>query len=437
MRVSVFGLGYAGSVSAACFAAQGHSVIGVDPNRAKIDRVNAGAAPMAEPELDTIIARAVKDNLLSATADAGMAVLKSDISFICVGTPGHDDGSVDTRHLENACREIGAALARKNSFHVVTVRSTLLPGTTRTKIVPMLESLTSRKAGVDFGVCHNPEFLREGTAVHDFYHPSKIVIGASDVRSGDIVQDIYAGLPGPVIRCSPEASEMVKYADNAWHAVKIAFGNEIGKFCKASGIDSHAVMDIFCRDTKLNLSAAYLNPGFAFGGSCLPKDLRALTHQARARGVELPLLDALLPSNRAQIEAGIEMILATGKKRVGILGFSFKYGTDDLRESPMLEVIHRLDDAGYDLKLYDRSIDRARLMGAHHEHVLKKLPHLERLITTRIEDVLAHAETIVIGTNDPEFARIAEWLRPEQRVVDFVRVGAVERAHANYNGICW
>ncbi|MDR3448281.1 MAG: nucleotide sugar dehydrogenase [Alphaproteobacteria bacterium] len=437
MKISIFGLGYVGSVSAACLADRGHSVIGVDPNPTKVDLMNAGKAPIVEPELGELTAHAVAKNLMSATTDAAQAIARSDLTFICVGTPSQRNGSLNFVHLEKVCDEIGSALAKKNTFHVVVVRSTILPGTMKSIVIPRLEKHSGKKAGKDFGVCNNPEFLREGTAIYDFRNPPKTVIGETDPHSGDLVQELYVGLPGPMIRCGIEVGEMVKYADNAWHAVKVAFANEIGKFCKAAQIDSHKVMEIFCQDTKLNLSPYYMRPGFAFGGSCLPKDVRALTYKAQAMDVSTPLLSSLLPSNRDQIELGIEMIMRTGKRSIGILGFSFKAGTDDLRESPLVDVIERLIGKGYDLRLYDSNVNLARLTGANREYIYKIIPHIERLMVDRIEDVLAHAEIIVIGNNAPEFAAVAARLKPEQRVIDLVRIKKIEQEHRNYDGICW
>jgi GDP-mannose 6-dehydrogenase len=437
MKISIFGLGYVGSVSAACFADRGHSVIGVDPNPTKVALMNEGKAPIVEPDLGALAALAVDNKLMRATTDAAEAVAQSDISFICVGTPSHGNGSLDFRHLENVCGEIGIALSKKETFHVVVIRSTILPGTMRKIVIPRLEIQSGKKAGVDFGVCNNPEFLREGTAIYDFRNPPKTVIGETDARSGAMVQVLYDGLPGPMIRCAIEVGEMVKYADNAWHAVKVAFANEIGKFCKAAQIDSHKVMDIFCQDTKLNLSPYYMRPGFAFGGSCLPKDVRALTYKARALDVSTPLLSSLLPSNREQVELGIDMILRTGKRKIGFLGFSFKAGTDDLRESPLVDVIERLLGKGFDLRLYDSNVNIARLTGANRDYIFKVIPHIERLMVDSIDDVLAHADIIVIGNNAPEFVSIASRLRPDQRVIDFVRIKAIEQDHVNYDGICW
>jgi GDP-mannose 6-dehydrogenase len=411
MRVSVFGLGYVGSVSSACFAERQHNVIGVDTNQVKVDLINSGRTPIIEPGLEKLISRAVNNNCLSAITDSENAVLKSDVSFVCVGTPSNNNGSLNTKYLENVCTDIGCALAKKNSFHVVVIRSTLLPGTMRDIVIPILEQQTGWKAGKDFGVCNNPEFLREGSAIDDFNNPSRTIISATDERSGDMVAQLYQDLPAPIVRCPIEVGEMIKYADNAWHANKITFANEIGAFCKAQNIDSHQVMDIFCRDTKLNISPSYLKPGFAFGGSCLPKDLRALTHKARSMDMKMPLLNALLESNRAQIETGLDIIAAIGKKKIGILGFSFKAGTDDLRESPMVQIIERLIGKGYDLRLYDKSVHLAKLVGANRDYIFKTIPHIERLMVDDIQQVLAHAEAIVIGNNASEFAEITEWLR--------------------------
>jgi GDP-mannose 6-dehydrogenase len=437
MKISIFGLGYVGSVSAACFSDRGHNVIGVDPNATKVALMASGNAPIVEPELGTLTENAIRKGLMSATTDANTAVLNSDVSFVCVGTPSQNNGSLDFSHLENVCDQIGTTLAKKTGFHVVVIRSTILPGTMRSIVIPRLEKNSGKKAGIDFGVCNNPEFLREGTAIYDFRNPPKTVIGETDTRSGDIVQSLYEGLPGPMIRCAIEIGEMVKYADNAWHAVKVSFANEIGKFCKAANIDSHKVMEIFCQDTKLNLSPYYMRPGFAFGGSCLPKDVRALTYKARALDVSTPLLSSLLFSNKEQVEFGIDRIMRTGKKAVGILGFSFKAGTDDLRESPLVDVIERLLGKGFDLKLYDSNVNIARLTGANRDYIFKVIPHIERLMVETIEDVLSHADVIVIGNSAQEFSDIAPRLRPDQHIIDFVRIKKLEQEHKSYDGICW
>ena len=437
MRVSIFGLGYVGAVSAACLAERGHSVIGVDPNADKVALINSGRAPVVEAELAELTRRAVTEKRLRATSDPLSAVLDSEVTLVCVPTPSQTNGNLDFRFLERVCGEIGAALREKSDFHVVVIRSTILPGTVKGLIIPTLERASGRRAGEDFGVCNNPEFLRESTAVADFRNPPKTVIGTTDSRSGDIVQSLYEGVPGPVIRCPIEVGEMVKYADNSWHATKVTFANEIGKICKSVGVDSHAVMDIFCKDAKLNLSPYYLKPGFAFGGSCLPKDLRAITYHARSHDVSTPLLNSLMFSNSEQIEQGIAMVLASRRRKVGVLGFSFKAGTDDLRESPLVEVIERLIGKGFDLRLYDRNVNLAKLTGANREYIMKSIPHIERLMVASVEEVLSHADVIVIGNRGEEFAGLAEKLRPDQLVIDFVRIRQIEERHASYSGICW
>lgn len=437
MRISVFGLGYVGSVSAACFAERGHQVIGVDINQAKCDIINSGRAPIVEAQLDDLIQRNVNNNNLSATTNAESAVLQSDISFVCVGTPSNSNGSLNTEYLEKACVDLGRAIAKKNSYHTVVIRSTILPGTMAKIVIPILEQETGRKTGQDFGICNNPEFLREGSAVDDFNNASRTIIGGIDERSQNMVAELYANIPGTIIRCPIETAEMIKYADNAWHAAKVVFANEIGAFCKASNIDSHYVMDILCRDVRQNISPAYLKPGFAFGGSCLPKDLRALTYMARNADAKIPMLDALLKSNEAQIERGLEMIMATGKKSIGVLGFSFKAGTDDLRSSPLVAIIERLIGKGYDLRLYDSFVNLSRLIGANRDYIFKTIPHIEKLMVNDIHQVLAHAEVIVIGNNASEFSSLAEWLQPHQEIIDFVRIPELEQKHEYYNGISW
>jgi GDP-mannose 6-dehydrogenase len=335
------------------------------------------------------------------------------------------------------CEEIGEALRNKTAFHVVVARRTMLPGTMRDVVIPTLEEYSRKKAGVDFGVCNNPEFLREGSAVCDYRHPPKTVIGETDTRSGDMLASLYATLSAPLVRTTVENAEMVKYVDNVWHALKVSFANEIGNICKPLAIDSHAVMEIFCKDTKLNLSPYYLKPGFAFGGSCLPKDVRALTYKARMLDLELPLLNAILPSNDRQIERGCAMITAKGKRRIGVLGFSFKAGTDDLRESPLVEVIERLIGKGYDLRLYDRNVSLAALMGANREYILNHIPHISRVMVKTIDEVLEHAEVIVIGNQSAEFDGLASRLKPGQSIVALVRTKGEPSGGDAYDGISW
>ncbi len=436
MKISIFGLGYVGAVSAGCLATDGHQVIGVDPNKTKVDLINQGATPIIEKDIGEMIAATVRSGHLRATADVRDAVFSSDMSLICVGTPSQLNGNLDLSHVRKVCQEIGAAIAEKDTFHVVVARSTMLPGSMRSLVIPTLEAASGKVAGVDFGVCNNPEFLREGTAVHDYYHPPKTVIGESDEKAGALLVQLYEKMDAPLVRTDVETAEMVKYTDNTWHAVKVAFANEIGNICKAVGIDGHKVMEIFCQDTKLNLSPYYMKPGFAFGGSCLPKDVRALTYKARTLDLDLPLLNSILPSNHKQVEKGIKMIVDKGARKVGILGFSFKAGTDDLRESPLVDVIEYLLGKGYELKLYDKNVNLAALTGANQDYILNHIPHISKLMVTSMQDVLDFADTIVIGNGAAEFKTVPGSLKPHQHIVDLVRISK-EQSGAQYDGICW
>ncbi len=438
MKISVFGMGYVGVVAAGCLAEDGHRVIGVDPNPTKVDLVNRGIAPIVEKDIGGIVERNVAAGRLDATADVRAAVQASELSLVCVGTPSQLNGALDLRFVRKVCEEIGDALRDKGGFHVVVARSTMLPGTMRDIVIPTLEDASGKRAGIDFGVCNNPEFLREGTAVWDYRHPPKTVIGETDARSGDLLASLYAGLEAPLVRTGVETAEMAKYVDNVWHALKVSFANEIGNICKPLGIDSHEVMDIFCKDTKLNLSPYYLKPGFAFGGSCLPKDVRALSYKARALDLDLPLLNAILPSNERQLERGYSLITSKGKRKIGVLGFSFKAGTDDLRESPLVEVIERLVGKGYELRIYDRNVNVAALTGANRDYILNHIPHISRIMVSSIDEVLEHAQVVVIGNGAAEFDDIASRLTDEQQIVDLVRIkGERPASPRRYDGICW
>ncbi len=437
MKISIFGLGYVGAVSAGCLAKDGHSVIGVDPYQPKVDLINEGKTPVIEKDIGEIMEKAVADGLLRATQDVRQAVFDSEISMICVGTPSQLNGSLDLKYVRKVCEEIGTTLREKDDFHVVVARSTMLPGSMHSVVIPTLEEYSGKKVGTDFGVCNNPEFLRESTAVYDYYNPPKTVIGETDQKAGDLLASIYAHLEAPLVRTSVETAEMVKYTDNVWHALKVGFANEIGNICKSVGIDGHEVMDIFCKDTKLNLSPYYMKPGFAFGGSCLPKDVRALTYKARSVDVDTPILNAIMPSNQRQIEKGLAMITEKASKKVGILGFSFKAGTDDLRESPLVEVIERLIGKGYDIRLYDRNVKIASLVGANKDYILNHIPHISRLMVDSIEAVLDHADTIVIGNGAEEFRDISQRVSEAQIIVDLVRIVEGRSVEGKYDGICW
>ncbi len=437
MRVSIFGLGYVGTVSAGCMSSEGYEVIGVDLVAAKVDLINRGQSPIIEKDIAEIIAAEVKQGRLRATSDVAAAVDATDLSFVCVGTPSQPNGNLDLRYIRRICEQIGEALRSKESRHVVVIRSTILPGTMRRIIIPVLEEFSGKKAGADFGVCNNPEFLREGTAVKDFRSPPKTVIGELDKSSGEMLANLYRKIDAPLIKTDLETAEMIKYVDNSWHALKIGFANEIGNLCKAVGIDSHEVMNIFCQDRKLNISSSYLTPGFAFGGSCLPKDLRAISHQAKMYDLQLPILTSILPSNEIQVARGLRMIVDAGHNRIGVLGFSFKAGTDDLRESPVIEVIERLIGKGFELRIYDKNVNLASLVGANRDFILNHIPHISKLMVPDITTVLRHAETVVIGNNDPEFKQVPGQLREGQRMIDFVRIMKGKSINGSYDGICW
>jgi GDP-mannose 6-dehydrogenase len=437
VRISIFGLGYVGTVSAACFADAGHEVVGVDPSAVKVELINAGQAPIIEADLAEIVARNVASGRLRAVSSAAEAVAATDISYVCVGTPSLVNGSLDLSAVRAVCREIGAEIARKDSRHTIVIRSTVLPGTMAEISVPALEEASGMTALVDFGVASNPEFLREATAIYDFYNPPKTVIGANDAETARLVAEVYAGLPGPMIHTSIEVAEMVKYADNVWHATKVAFANEIGNICKSSGIDSHKVMDIFCQDTKLNISTYYMKPGFAFGGSCLPKDVRALASRGRDLDLNLPLIQSLMPTNREQIERAVRMIAAKGKRRLGVLGIAFKSGTDDMRESPIMELIERLHGKGYEIKVYDPSVELSRVVGANLDYMTRAIPHIAGMLVGSVEAAIDFAEVIVIGNNDKTFHDIATRARPDQVIVDLVRVPDSGGGHPGYDGINW
>jgi GDP-mannose 6-dehydrogenase len=436
-RISVFGLGYVGSVTAACLADRGNQVIGVDPQAPKVDAINGGHAPILEEGLGDLVARNVTAGRLRATCDAEEAVRRSDLTIICIGTPSRANGDLDLGGVLHACGEIGSALRRRSDGHIIVVRSTVLPGTIRERVAPALEAASGKRRREGFLLAHNPEFLREGTAIRDFHNPPKTVIGADDPRAAAALRALCAEIDGPVLVTTVEAAEMVKYADNAWHALKIAFSNEIGNVCKAAGIDSYEVMRIFCHDTKLNISAAYLRPGFAFGGSCLPKDLRALTYLGRRLDLDLPVLGSVMPSNRIQVEHALHRIVAMGRRRVSVLGFSFKPGTDDLRESPLVELVERLLGKGFDIRLYDRNVNLARLIGANREFVFRAIPHIASLMVNDVEKALEHAELVVVGYDEPEFRSIAHRIRRDQFVLDMARISEPDALEERYDGINW
>jgi GDP-mannose 6-dehydrogenase len=436
MNISIFGLGYVGAVATACLARNGHRVVGVDTDAAKVKLINGGQSPIIEPELEAMIAEGVKAGRIKATTDQAAALAETDLTMICVGTPSKPTGELDLTFVARVCESIGRALAAKAERHLVVVRSTMLPGSMRGTVIPALERGSGKVAGTDFGVAINPEFMRESSAVQDFFHPPKTVIGALTQKDSEIVASLYAGLPGAVIHTRVEVAEMVKYVDNVFHALKITFANEIGALCRPLHIDSHEVMEIFCQDRKLNISPAYFKPGFAFGGSCLPKDLRALTRLAQTQDVTAPLLNAVTVSNERQIQNAWRLIQEQGRKKVGVLGFAFKAGTDDLRESPVVSLVETLLGKGYDLKLYDASVSLAKLIGANRRYLEQHIPHISRLMVSSIGELVEHAEIIVLGNEHQEFFEILPQLKPEQIVVDLTAYGKPVSTPARYERLC-
>lgn len=439
MNVSVFGLGYVGSVSAASFAGDGHTVVGVDVNPDKVASLNEGRSPIVEKDLDELIRANRANGRLRATTSTAEAISATDLSLICVGTPSRRNGSLDLTYLERVCEQIGEALQGKDGYHVVVVRSTVLPGTTHGVVIPALERTSGKKYGDGFGVAVNPEFLREGTAIHDFRNPPMTLVGHNYRSDAQPTESLYTAVAAPLITTSIRTAEMIKYASNTWHALKVSFANEVGNLCKRLDIDSHEVMEIFCRDEKLNLSSYYMKPGFAFGGSCLPKDVRAMQYRARELDLEMPVIQSILGSNQLQIQHAIDMIVETGKKSVGLLGFSFKAGTDDLRESPIVILAEALLGKGYQLSIYDRNVSLAKLVGANKEYITKQIPHLSSLLCETLDDVVKRSEVIVVGNASPEFGDALKRTEPHQLVIDLVRVKGVtpEEIPARYSGICW
>lgn len=437
--VSIFGLGYVGTVTAACLARQGNRVTGVDLSAAKVEALDSGKSPIVEPGVGDLIAESQKACRLHGTTDSEKAVLETDISFLCVGTPSMRNGKLDLGHIGPVCEEIGRALRKKNSFHLVVLRSTVLPGTAETIVVPTLEKASGKKMGRDFGVCVNPEFMREGTAVADFLEPSITIIGASDPAHSQSLRELYAWVPGRVFETSFRSAEMVKYVCNAWHAVKVSFANEVGTLAKELGVDAEAVVEIFSADTKLNISPTYLKPGFAFGGSCLPKDVRALNYRAKELDLELPLFESILPSNDAHLDRAVEIVLGTGKKNIAMLGLSFKAATDDLRESPQVQLVKRLIGEGCHVQIWDDNVSLGRLIGSNRQYIEQVIPHIGSLLSSDLALVLSQSEVVVIGTRGIDRKTLDEQLRPNQFVVDLVNLEKKRRpaASTSYEGLCW
>jgi len=431
-------LGYVGCVTATCLAANGHSVIGVDINPQKVRQVEAGQSPISEPGLAELMEKATRSGNLQVTMDSNRAVVETDISLICVGTPSNHNGCVNLQYINRVCTEIGASLGAKQGYHIVVIRSTVLPGTVQNHLIPILDQNSGRVAGQDYGMCMNPEFLREGSAIKDFYQPGFTVIGQLDPRSGDGIEFMYEEVNAPIFRTSIGVAEMTKYVSNAYHALKITYANEIGTLCKNVGIDGQQVMEIFCQDQRLNISPAYLRPGFAFGGSCLPKDVRALVHLAKELDVEAPVLSAILPSNQNQLGRTIQMVESTGYQRIGVLGLSFKPDTDDVRESPAVTLIETLFGRGYQVLVYDENIDPEKLIGVNRAFLERALPHIASLLRHSLEELIQEVDVVVITNGCPKFKHVPELLRSDQILIDLVGI-AKEGNHnrVSYEGICW
>jgi len=437
--ISIFGLGYVGSVTAACLAHKGNRVTGVDLNPAKVEALQQGRSPIVEARVAELIVECHNSGLLHGTSDVASAVLGTDISFLCVGTPSLRNGRLDLGHIEPVCREIGEALRKKDSFHLVVLRSTVLPGTAESVVIPSLLKASGKQMGKDFGVCVNPEFMREGTAVADFLEPTITVIGAADAAHSSLLRNVYGWVPGQVFETSFRSAEMLKYVCNAWHAVKVSFANELGTLAKELEVDAEVVMQMFTADTKLNISPQYLKPGFAFGGSCLPKDVRALNYRAKELDLHLPLFQSIVPSNDEHLERAVEMVLETGKKKIGMLGLSFKAATDDLRESPQVQLVKRLLGEGRQVQIWDNTVSLGRLIGSNRQYIEEVIPHIVSLLSTSLADVLKGAEVVVIGTRGVDRDELHRSLRPDHMIIDLVNLERASRpaTSGDYEGICW
>lgn len=436
MRISVVGLGYVGTVCSACFAHEGNDVIGVNRSKIKVDLINSGNSPIVEKDLEAYIQDGVNAKRLQATTDLKFAIKKSAITIISVGTPSQENGALDLSSIKSVAQSIGEALQEKEAFHIVSMRSTVLPGTAKNVVIPILEEYSGKKLGEGFGYVSNPEFLRESSAIYDFYNPPLTIVGASDAKTASIFQELYSFLDASYFQTDIEVAESMKYASNAWHATKVTFANEIGMVCKELGIDSHKVMDIFCEDKKLNISSYYMQPGFAFGGSCLPKDVRAITHKAKEMDVDTPLLDALMRSNNSQIERVFrQFIVPLASKKVAILGLSFKANTDDLRESPLLTLAEMLIGKGYYLAIYDENIVKAREEGANRALLEGALHHINERVSDNLKNIVENADIVIIGNGAQEFYEI-EKEYPKKNIIDLVRV-TNEQSNGYYQGIAW
>jgi GDP-mannose 6-dehydrogenase len=436
--ISIFGLGYVGAVSLACLARDGHEMTGVDIDPAKLDMLRRGQAPIVETGIQELTRSVMRSGKVTVTDSVRDAILTTDVSFICVGTPARSNGSQNLDAITRIAEQIGAALPEKSTRHVIVIRSTVKPGTVENVLKPALEAASGRQAGSDFSLCFQPEFLREGTSIHDYDHPPLSVVGATDPQGIAALRGIFGHLPCQFIETSIRTAEMLKYACNVFHATKVTFANEMGRICQAAGVDPHEVMQLLCMDRQLNISPAYLRPGFAFGGSCLPKDLKALVHLAKSADVEVPMLASIMSSNAAHIEHAIEQVLQSGHRRIGMIGLSFKAGTDDLRESPLVIMAERFIGKGLQPSIYDPQVNVARLIGANRRYIEESIPHIASVMTGDIEQLVRAAEVLVVATRTPEvLAALQAHTRPEQLLLDIALLPDREAQQARYRGVCW
>ena len=439
MNISVFGLGYVGCVTAACLASQGHGVVGVDINIEKVDDINSGHSPIIERGLEELICEGRRSGNLRATHNAYEAVVHGDVLLICVGTPSDANGNLNFNFIDRVCIDIAQALPQVSGFRTIAVRSTLLPGTIDQRLIPLLCKESGKQVGEDFGVASNPEFLREGSAIDDFDNPPFTIVGTVHEQAETMLQQLYRDIPAPIFCTDPDTAYMVKYASNAFHGLKVVFANEIGQLCKKAGVDGTKVMDIFCHDNSLNISSRYLKPGFAFGGSCLPKDLRALLYLARHRDLQLPMLESILPSNRLHVQSIADLILSDPTRtRIGVIGLTFKPGTDDLRESPIVQLVETLNGKGLKVRIYDNNVSLSRLIGGNKAFIELVLPHIACMVSGSLEEVVQGADVIVVSHALKDGgAKLATLLKPHQLVVDLVKVASAKSYPAAYEGICW
>jgi GDP-mannose 6-dehydrogenase len=438
MKISIFGLGYVGAVSLACLARDGHDVTGVDIDRTKLDLIASGRSPIIEEGIQELMREVVQSGRVHVTDDTRAAVLGTDLSFICVGTPSSSNGSQDLTAILRLAEQLGSVLRAKEGFHTIVVRSTVQPGTVEEQVQPLLEQHSGKKSGVDFGLCFQPEFLREGTSIRDYDNPPFTVIGSNSERGTQVVRDLFGHLPCEFLDTRIRDAEALKMACNAFHALKIAFANEIGRISQGVKVDSHEVMRLLCKDTRLNISPAYLRPGFAFGGSCLPKDLRALTYLARTHDLGVPLLSSLLPSNRVHIDHAIDRVLRTRQRKVGMLGLAFKTGTDDLRESPLVAIAKRLIGEGCELRIYDPEVHLSRLLGANRRYIEENIPHIGSLLCADIDSMLDPSQVVIVGVLTRELnAQLLQRCRSDQYLLDLVNMPDRAGLKARYDGICW